>query len=68
LFKVLSEGQEMLYLFPGGVNPSLCRVTRVRRDDETGEALYDIERADDRPGLKLKLKWIQRDLLTMPPR
>jgi hypothetical protein len=63
--EILPEGQEMLYPFPGDIKPQLGVITKVRFDDQTGEELYDIEKKG-KGGVKVR--WVKRDLLTLPPR
>lgn len=53
----LEVGEKVTFLFPGKGNEEEALVTRIRKDDETGEDMYDIQHCKTE---NLRLQWIER--------
>ncbi len=43
---------EVVFRFPGRVKPEHAKVIRVRKDQDTGERMYDVEPEDEKQRMK----------------
>ena len=55
--KPLEVGEKVTHKFPESNGEEICTVTRVRQDDQTGEAMYDLQH-DKKEAVKAK--WVPR--------
>eukprot|EP01038_Epipyxis_sp_PR26KG_P010329 gene10329-13878_t len=65
LVEILSEGEEVMFRFPGRRNEEIVIVTKVRYDDETGEDMYDLQHKYNQD---LSVKWIARHFIKNVPK
>ena len=47
---------EVVFRFPGRVKPEHAKVIRVRKDQDTGERMYDVEPEDEKQRMKTPVR------------
>ena len=47
---------EVVFRFPGCVKPEHAKVIRVRKDQDTGERMYDVEPEDEKQRMKTPVR------------
>lgn len=57
--------EEVLFRFPGRINEESAIVTRVRKDDQTGEDMYDLQH---KYGPEIIARWVPRHEVKAVPK